>query len=200
MSPGTQRRLAAIVAADVVGYSRLMGADETGTLAALRMHRSELIDPLIDKHGGRIVKTTGDGLLLEFASVVAAVECAIAMQEGIAERNAGIPDNKAIRFRIGVHVGDVIIEDDDIFGDGVNIEARIELLAEPDGVSLSDDAYRQVRDRLDVMWEGGGEHEVKNIARPIQIWRWLDGGKHSPAQAPAEGEPLELPNKPCPAW
>jgi adenylate cyclase len=173
-----------------------MGADETGTLAALRAHRSELIDPLVDKHGGRIVKTMGDGLLLEFPSVVAAVEFAIATQEGIAERNEAVPDNEAIRFRIGVHVGDVIIEGDDIFGNGVIIAARIEPLAEPDGVSLSDDAYRQVRDRLDVMWEDGGEHEVKNIARPIQVWRWLGSGQQSPAQAPAEGEPLELPDKP----
>ena len=196
MSDGTQRRLAAIVVADVVGYSRLMGADEVGTLAALRALRSELIDPLIDKHGGRIVKTTGDGLLLEFPSVVAAVQCVIATQEGIAKRNEGIPDNEALRFRIGVHVGDVIIEGDDIFGDGVNIAARIEPLSEPDGISLSDDAYRQVRDRLDVTWEDGGEHQVKNIARPIQVWRWLGSGRRSPVQAPAEGEPFELPDKP----
>jgi TolB-like protein len=196
MSEGPQRRLAAIVAADVVGYSRLMGANETGTLAALRSHRSELIDPLIEKHGGRIVKTMGDGLLLEFPSVVAAVECAIATQEGIAERNEDIPDSEAIRFRIGVHVGDVIIDGDDIFGDGVNIAARVEPLAEPGGVSLSDDAYRQVRDRLDVVWEDGGEHHVKNIARPIQVWRWLDGGRRSTRRALFEGEPLELPDKP----
>jgi adenylate cyclase len=196
MTEGTQRRLAAIVLADVVGYSRLMGVDEVGTLAALRTHRSELIDPLIDKHGGRIVKTTGDGLLLEFPSIVAAVQCAIAIQEGIAKRNEGVPDDEAIRFRIGVHIGDVIIEGDDIFGDGVNIAARIEPLAEPDGISLSDDAYRQIRDRLDVIWEDGGEHEVKNIARPIRVWRWLGRRQQSPAQAPGEGEPLELPDKP----
>ena len=196
MSEGTQRRLAAIVAADVVGYSRLMGADETGTLAALRSHRSELIDPLIARHGGRIVKTTGDGLLLEFPSVVAAVEFAIAAQEGIVERNEGIPDNEAMRFRIGVHIGDIIIEGEDIFGNGVNIAARIEPLAEPDGISLSDDAYRQVRDRLDVIWDDGGEHEVKNIARPIQVWRWQRNGGQSPAPAPAEGEALALPDKP----
>ena len=196
MPEGTQRRLAAIVAADVVAYSRLMGADEIGTLAALRSHRSELIDPLIDTHGGRIVKTTGDGLLLEFPSVAAAVECAIAIQNGIARRNEGIPDTAVIRFRIGVHVGDVIIEGDDIFGDGVNIAARVEPLAEPGGVSLSDDAYRQVRDRLDVNWQDDGEHEVKNIARPIQIWRWLDGERRSPAPAPGEAAPLALPDKP----
>ena len=196
MIEGTQRRLAAIVAADVVGYSRLMGANETGTLAALRALRTELVDPLVDKHGGRIFKTMGDGLLLEFPSVAAAVEFAIATQEGLVARNEAIPDNEAIRFRIGVHVGDVIIEGDDIFGNGVIIAARIEPLAEPDGVSLSDDAYRQVRDHLDVTWEDGGEHEVKNVARPIQVWRWPGGGQQSPAQAPAEAAPLELPDKP----
>jgi adenylate cyclase len=196
MTEGVQRKLAAIVAADVVGYSRLMGADETGTLATLRALRSELVDPLIHGNGGRIVKTMGDGLLLEFPSVVAAVEFAIATQEGLVARNEAIPDNEAIRFRIGVHVGDVIIEGDDIFGNGVIIASRIEPLAEPDGVSLSDDAYRQVRDRLDVMWEDGGEHEVKNVARPIQVWRWPNSGQRSPAQAPAEAAPLELPDKP----
>ncbi|MBE9556530.1 MAG: tetratricopeptide repeat protein [Proteobacteria bacterium] len=196
MIEGTQRRLAAIVAADVVGYSRLMGANETGTLAALRALRTELVDPLVDKHGGRIFKTMGDGLLLEFPSVAAAVEFAIATQEGLVARNEAIPDNEAIRFRIGVHVGDVIIEGDDIFGNGVIIAARIEPLAEPDGVSLSDDAYRQVRDRLDVTWEDGGEHEVKNVARPIQVWRWPGGGQQSPVQAPAKAAPLELPDKP----
>ena len=200
MTEGVQRRLAAIVAADVVGYSRLMGADETGTLAALRNHRSELIDPLIHANGGRIVKTMGDGLLLEFPSVVAAVEFAVAMQTGLAERNEGAPEARAIRFRIGVHIGDIIIEGDDIFGNGVNIAARVEPLADPDGISLSDDAYRQVRDRLHVAWEDGGEHEVKNIARPLHVWHWVrDGGRTAaPRPTPASGRPapLELPDKP----
>ena len=196
MSEGTQRRLAAIVAADVVGYSRLMGADETGTLAALQSLRSELIDPLVDGHGGRIVNAMGDGLLLEFPSVVAAVEFAIATQTEIAERNQDVPDSEAIRFRIGVHVGDVIIKGDDIFGDGVNIAARIEPLAEPDGVSLSDDAYRYVRDRRNVTWEDGGEHEVKNIARPIHLWHWRRKGPQAPARKPAEAETTELSGKP----
>ncbi len=128
MSEGTQRRLAAIVTADVVGYSRLMGADETGTLAILNSHRSELIDPLIEKHGGRIVKTTGDGLLLEFPSVVAAVECSITVQKGMTARNIALSDDVAIRFRVGVHLGDIIVEGDDIFGDGVNVAARLEAL------------------------------------------------------------------------
>jgi TolB-like protein/Tfp pilus assembly protein PilF len=178
-----------------------MGADETGTLATLRNHRSELIDPLIHRNGGRIVKTMGDGLLLEFPSVVAAVEFDIAMQTGLGERNKGVPGAKAIRFRIGVHIGDIIIEGDDIFGNGVNIAARVEPLAEPDGVSLSDDAYRQVRDRLDAAWDDGGEHEVKNIARPLHVWHWRRNWARATEQEPAqassgEAEALELPEKP----
>ena len=200
MAEGVQRKLAAIVAADVVGYSRLMGADETGTLAALRTHRSELIDPLIHRHGGRIVKTMGDGLLLEFPSVIAAVEFDMAMQTGLIERNEAVPDGQAIRFRVGVHIGDIIIEGDDIFGNGVNIAARVEPLAEPDGISLSDDAYRQVRDRLDAVWEDGGQHEVKNIARPLHVWHWQRAGTQAPvrksAQTAAETETLALPDKP----
>jgi adenylate cyclase len=196
MLESTQRKLTAIVAADVVGYSRLMGADETGTLTALRSLRSELIDPLLGKHGGRIVKTMGDGLLLEFPSVVTAVEFAIATQTEISERNQDIPDSQAIRFRIGVHVGDVIIEGDDIFGDGVNIAARIEPFAEPGGVSLSDDAYRQVRDRLGIAWEDGGEHEAKNIARPIHLWHWRRNERQTAARKPAEPEAMEVPDKP----
>jgi adenylate cyclase len=165
-----KRRLSAIVLADVVGYSRLMGADESGTLAALRAHRSQLIDPLIGKHGGRIVKTMGDGILLEFSSVVEAVKCSTKIQIGMLERNAGLTD--VLRFRIGIHLGDVIVDGDDILGDGVNVAARIEAIAEPDSIAISDDAYRQVRDRLDVVWQEGGEHKVKNIARAISVWRW----------------------------
>ena len=206
MPVGTQRRLAAIVAADVVGYSRLMGADEVGTLAALRSLRAELTDPLIERHGGRIVKTMGDGLLLEFPSAVAAVEFAIAAQTALAERNRDVPAGRDIRLRIGIHVGDVIIDGDDIFGDGVNIAARIEPLAPPDGLSLSDDAYRQVRDRLDVAWEDGGEHQVKNIVRPLRLWHWRCGdasaasgaaatsGASEPASNP--GAAPALPDKP----
>jgi len=193
MADGTRRRLAAIVLVDVVGYSRLMGADETGTLATLRAHRSELIDSLIAGHGGRIVKTMGDGLLLEFPSVVDAVKCALEIQNGMVERNAGIADANALRFRIGVHVGDVIVEGDDIFGDGVNVAARIEALADADGIALSDDAYRQVRDRLDIAWQDGGEHEVKNIARPISVWRWSPAEKPTLTFAAPAGEPLAPP-------
>ncbi len=143
MAKGTQRRLAAIVSADVVGYSRLMGRDEAGTLRRLNARRSELIDPMIEKHSGRIVKTTGDGLLLEFQSVVAAVECSIAVQEGMAERNADADDD-AIRFRIGVHLGEVIVEGGDIFGDGVNIAARLQEISETDGITLSRTAQENV--------------------------------------------------------
>ena len=145
----TQRRLAAIVSADVVGYSRLMGVDETGTLAALRAHRAEMIDAKIAEHGGRIVKTMGDGLLLEFPSVVNATACAVQMQESMALRNAEVAEDQRIVFRIGVNLGDIIIEGDDILGDGVNIAARIEALAEPGGVAIAGRVYEDVRDRLD---------------------------------------------------
>ena len=196
MTEATRRRLAAIVSADVVGYSRLMGADETGTLAALRAHRAELIDALIAEHGGRIVKTMGDGLLLEFPSVVDAVKCAVEFQAGMVERNAGVADIAALRFRVGVHLGDVIVEGDDIFGDGVNIASRIEALADPDGIAISDDAHRQVRDRMDIVWQDGGAHEVKNIARPISVWRWTSAEKPTPTIAPTAGKPAARPDGP----
>jgi adenylate cyclase len=139
------RRLAAILAADVVGYSRLMGADEEGTLAELTAHLAELIEPCIAEHRGRVVKTTGDGLLAEFASVVDAVRCAVAFQEGMAERNSGTPEDRRLDFRIGVNLGDVIIQDGDIFGDGVNVAARLEGLAEPGGIVVSGTVHEHVR-------------------------------------------------------
>jgi len=196
MTEGTRRRLAAIVFADVVGYSRLMGADETGTLAALRGHRSDLLDPLIAGHGGRIVKTMGDGLLLEFPSVVDAVKCSLEIQNGMLARNANIAGIDALRLRVGVHLGDVIVEGDDIFGDGVNVASRIEALADPDGIAISDDAHRQVRDRLSIAWQDGGEHEVKNIARPISVWRWTPAEKQTLPIATATPEPLAPPDGP----
>ncbi len=193
MMEGTQRRLAAIVSADVVGYSRLMGRDEAGTLRRLNAHRSEHIDPLIAKHGGRIVKTTGDGLLLEFPSVVAAVECCLAVQMGMAERNAAAGDD-AIRFRIGVHLGDVIVEGDDIFGDGVNIAARLQEISEADGLVISSNAHDSVEGRIEAGFVGGGEQELKNIARPVRVWRWsMDGG---PATMAGDAEAPPLPDKP----
>ena len=172
MTEGGKRRLAAIVIADVVGYSRLVGADEIGALAGLRAHRGELIDPLIARHGGRIVKTMGDGLLLEFASVVAAVQCSIEVQEGMSRRNAGIPDDRRIAFRIGINLGDIIIEGDDIFGDGVNVAARLEALADPGGLLVSQTVHESVAGKLDAVFLDNGEREFKNIAKPIRVWSW----------------------------
>ena len=147
------RKLAAILAADVVGYSRLMGVDEEGTLARLRAHRRALVDPKIKEHHGRIVKTTGDGMLVEFASVVDAVRCAVEVQRGMAERNAGMPQDKRIEFRSGINLGDIIVQDKDIFGDGVNVAARLEALAEPGGICVSGTAHDQVRDKLGFTFE-----------------------------------------------
>src|SRR5277367_48064 len=163
-----ERRLAAILAADVVGYSRLMGADEEGTLARLNAHRREFLEPTIAEHRGRIVKRTGDGILIEFSSAVDAVRCAIQTQNGMAQRNAGVSADRRIEVRIGIHVGDIIIEEGDIFGDGVNIAARLESIAQPGGICISDDAYRQVRDKLDLKIQDSGEQELKNIARPVR--------------------------------
>ena len=166
-----ERRLAAILAADVVGYSRLMGQDESGTLRRLRDHRRELIDPEIAEHKGRIVKTTGDGILIEFPSVVEAVACAVAVQGGMAERNVSIPEDQRIVFRVGVNLGDIIIaEDNDIHGDGVNVAARLEGLAEPGGICISGTVRDHIGDRLDVTFDDLGEQTLKNIARPLRVY------------------------------
>jgi TolB-like protein/class 3 adenylate cyclase len=169
-----ERRLAAIVAADVVGYSRLMGEDEVGTARAVREHR-EAARPLVTAHGGRIVKTLGDGVLLEFPSVVAAVECAIAVQKLMTERNADVPEPRRIVYRIGVHLGDVLIEGDDILGDGVNIAARLETIAPPGGITLSEDAYRQVRGKVAAEFADLGEVELKNIVQPVRAFAIASG-------------------------
>jgi len=165
-----QRRLAAVLAADVVGYSRLMGTDEVGTLNSLKAHRRELINPAISEHHGRIVKTTGDGMLLEFASVVDAVAFAVKVQRAMARRNAAIAEDKQIVFRIGINVGDIIIDGDDIFGDGVNIAARLEALCEPGGVCISRAANEQIRDKLSLSFADLGEQAVKNIARAVGVY------------------------------
>ena len=170
-----ERRLAAILAVDVAGYSRLMGVDEEGTLTALKAIRREVGDPKIAEHRGRIVKTTGDGLLVEFASVVDAVRCAVEVQREMAIRNAGVPAEKRIEFRMGINLGDIIIDDGDIFGDGVNIAARLEALAEPGGICASRVVRDQVRDKLDFFFEDMGEQQVKNIARPVRTHRILLG-------------------------
>ncbi|MDB5635051.1 MAG: adenylate cyclase [Tardiphaga sp.] len=165
-----QRRLAAILAADVVGYSRLMGVDEMGTLTSLKSHRRELIDCGISEHHGRIVKTTGDGMLVEYASVVDAVACAVTIQRKMVRRNVGIPAEKQIVFRIGINVGDIIIDGDDIFGDGVNIAARLETLCEPGGVCISRAANDQIRDKLAMAFADLGEQAVKNISRAVGVF------------------------------
>ena len=189
-----QRRLAAIVAADVVGYSRLMGRDESGTLAAFKALRREVVDPPIAAHGGRIVKTTGDGLLLEFPSVVDAVRCVVEVQSAMAAKAANVAEDRRIALRIGVNIGDVIIEGDDIFGDGVNVAARLQEIAAPGGVCVSGRVYDDIRDRLDTPFEDGGARTLKNIARPVQVWRWSPG---SAAAAAAVAAPaLALPDKP----
>jgi TolB-like protein len=166
-----ERRLAAILATDVAGYSRLMGADEEGTLARLKAHRSALVDPKVNEHHGRIVKTTGDGLLVEFASVVDAVRCALEVQRGMVERNIDIPQEKRIEFRIGINVGDIISDGSDIFGDGVNVAARLEGLAEPGGIFVSSRVQEDVQGRIDVTFEDAGEQRLKNIARSVRVYR-----------------------------
>ncbi len=193
MTELTQRRLAAIVSADVVGYSRLMAADETGTLSTLRAHRAECIDRLIGEHGGRIVKTMGDGLLLEFASVVDATRCMVEIQLGMAERNKGIDEDRRITFRVGVNLGDIIIEGDDILGDGVNIASRIEALAKPGGVSISNQSFEEVRNRLDIAFTDTGEQKLKNIERLVRIWSWSPDGSSDPDAAKPAHDTKRLP-------
>jgi adenylate cyclase len=165
-----ERRLAAILSADVNGYSRLMGLDEEGTLAALKIHRRELVDPKIAEHRGRIVKTTGDGVLVEFASAVDAVRCAIDIQRAMGERNAATPEDLRVEFRIGINVGDIIIDDGDIYGDGVNIAARVETLASPGAICISDNAYQQIKGKVAIDVSDMGEQQLKNIAQPIRVY------------------------------
>jgi adenylate cyclase len=186
-----ERRLTAILAADVAGYSRLMGADEEGTLSQMKSHRRALVDPKIEEHRGRIVKTTGDGLLAEFASVVDAVRCAVDVQRGMLERNAEIAKDKKIEFRMGVNVGDIIIDGGDIFGDGVNVAARLEGLAEPGGICVSARVQEDVRGKLDIAFDDEGELQLKNIARPVRVYRVQFSVPASAARAA-----LPIPDKP----
>jgi TolB-like protein/class 3 adenylate cyclase len=190
------RRLAAILAADVAGYSRLMGADEEGTLERLKALRRELLDPKIADHRGRIVKTTGDGMLVEFASVVDAVRCAVKVQQAMAERNTGVWADNRIELRIGINLGDVIVEGDDLYGDGVNIAARIEALADAGGVFVSNTVHDHVRDRLPFVFEDLGEQQVKNIARPVRVYRVRDSGAAANSSSAPATPPLPLPDKP----
>jgi TolB-like protein len=186
------RKLAAILAADVVGYSRLAGSDEDRTLARLRGLRSDLIDPAIAAHHGRTVKRTGDGVLIEFRSVVDAVRCAIEMQNGMVERNAGLPPERRIEFRVGIHLGDVVEESDgDLMGDGVNIAARLEGIAKPGAICLSEDAYRQVKSRLDLAVSDLGATQLKNIAEPIRVYS-LEVGRPAQVKQTAASTPPRL--------
>jgi TolB-like protein len=184
--------LAAIVAADVAGYSRLMGLDEVGTARTLREHR-KVTDALVAKHGGRLVKTTGDGVLLEFPSVVDAVECAVAVQAVMAQRNEGVPQDRRMQFRIGINLGDILIEGDDILGDGVNVAARLEGIAQPGGICISSSAYDQVRDKVPVEFTDLGEQALKNIARPIRTYAvGLSANAHQTASLPASAPRLSI--------
>ena len=195
-----ERRLAAVLAADVAGYSRLMGRDEERTLGQLKAFRKTLLDPTIAAHRGRIVKTTGDGMLVEFASAVDAARCAVEVQRGMAERNVAELNDRRIEFRIGIHVGDIIIDDNDIFGDGVNIAARLEGIAEPGGVCISDDAQRQIRGKVDIAFDDMGPQALKNIAEPMRAWRMQIGNASASAHAKnvvaGSSQPLALPDKP----
>src|SRR5215472_3492907 len=166
----TTRRLAAILAADVAGYSRLMGADEEGTHERLKAHLGQLVDPKIKEHRGRTVKNTGDGLLAEFPSIVDAVRCAVEVQRGMVDREPIVTDERRIRFRIGINLGDVIVEEHDIFGDGVNVAARLETLAEPGGICVSGMVHDQIRDKLPYPFADRGEQSVKKIAEPIRVY------------------------------
>ena len=184
-----ERRLAAILAADVAGYSRLMGVDEEGTLAALKAYRRELVDPKIAEHRGRIVKTTGDGALVEFASAVDAVRCAMEIQRAVTERSAEVPEDRRIEFRIGINVGDIIIDEGDIYGDGVNIASRVETLASPGAICLSDNAYQQIKGKLSLDVADLGEQQLKNIAQTVRVYSVLHHGAAARAA-------LSLPDKP----
>jgi TolB-like protein/class 3 adenylate cyclase len=195
-SEPVERRLTAILAADVAGYSRLIGADEEGTLAQLKAFRKTLVDPTIAKHRGRIVKTTGDGMLVEFASAVDAARCAVEVQRGMASENMEVPQAERIEFRIGIHLGDIIIDDNDIFGDGVNIAARLESIAVPGGISISRAVHDQVCDRINVCFDDKGEIALKNIARPVQVFA-ISGAKESRTTVSPESKlALALPDKP----
>ena len=186
-----ERRLAAILAADVAGYSRLMGIDEEGTLLQLKTHRKELVDPKITEYRGRIVKTTGDGMLVEFVSVVDAVRCAVDIQRNMVERNAEVPTERRIQFRVGINVGDIISDNDDIYGDGVNVAARLETLADPGGIDVSRTVHDQVRDKLNFSFEDLGEQTVKNIARPIGVHRIDLSADTGPAVVTSTGAVLK---------
>src|SRR6202035_3951611 len=193
-----ERRLSAIFIADVAGYSRLMGADEEGTHTRLNEHMSALVHPAIEGHGGRIIRSAGDGILVEFASVVNSMRCAVAIQRGMITRNTDLPIEKRIEFRIGINIGDVIIDGGDIFGDGVNIAARVESECEPGGVCLSGSAFEQVRGKTRFAFDDLGEHNLKNIDRPVRLYAARMAASQAQNTKPrvSSGTPLSLPDKP----
>ncbi len=190
--PREERRLTAVLSADIVGYSRLMGRDEAGTLAALKAHHRQLVVPKAAQHRGRIVKLMGDGVLMEFASVVDAVRFAIEIQCAMRERNVGVPDDRRILYRIGLNIGDIIVEDEDIYGDGVNIAARLQGLAEPGGICLARNVYNQIKDKLNLELEHMGEKEVKNIAEPVTVYRVVLDDKATALVTPLVRVPTKL--------
>jgi adenylate cyclase len=192
MKQPVERRLAAILAADVAGYSRLMGADEEGTHERLKAHLRDLVDPKIKEHQGRIVKNTGDGMLVEFPSVINAVRCAAEVQRGMGDRNAETAEDKRITFRVGINLGDVIAEEDDIYGDGVNVAARLEALAEPGGICISRVVRDQIRDRLPYPFEDRGEQSVKNIARSVRVFALRP---EAIAELPSASAPVRAPRR-----
>src|SRR5258708_1359473 len=181
-----ERRLAAIVCADIAGYARLMGTDETGTHASFKAHRSAIY-PIILNHGGRLVKNTGDGFLLEFPSIIGAIEAAIAMQTVMAERNHHLPADRVMHFRMGVHMGDVMADEDELFGDDVNIAVRLETVAAPGGIAVSEKAYAEAGRRLTMTLSDTGPHRFKNIAEPIQVWTWVPAGLEASDRDSADG-------------
>ena len=191
-----ERRLAAILVADVVGYSRLIRVDEEGTIAALKALRADLVDPKLAEHHGRIVKLMGDGMLAEFPSVVDAVRAAVETQLAVTEHNSALPEDMRIEFRIGINLGDVLIDGDDIHGDGVNVAARLEGLAETGGICVSGKVYEEVRDRTTFAFEDLGDQEVKNIDRPVRVWRWITEAGMMASVSTKTDEPLPLPDKP----
>src|SRR3954463_474363 len=194
--PREQRRLAAIVSADVVGYARLMGRDESGTVTAMRTLRQAVVDPRVAAHGGRLVKSTGDGLLIEFPSVVEAARCALEVQAAMAEAARAVPEDQRIAFRIGINLGDVIVDGDDVLGDGVNIAARLQEIAAPGGVCVSNRVHEDVRARLSDSFHDGGPQVLKNIARPIHVWHWTPGHAALPVRERTREAVLALPEKP----
>jgi adenylate cyclase len=197
MSEGTKRRLAAIVSADVVGYSRLMQADEAGTHARLRARFRELVAPSIERYGGRVFKLMGDGLLAEFPSVVAAAEWAVEVQDAVAKANADGPPEHRIEYRVGVNLGDIIVDGDDLYGDGVNVAARLQEVSEPGGVCLSDSSFQQVQGKVSAPFADGGEVSLKNIDGPVRVWHWAPGNSHTRnAPGSAAEQELKLPDKP----